>query len=316
MVERQSKISRLSPNSKAGDISRALGGRRDGTGFRAPCPIHGGRSLCLDDAPSGKVLLQCWFGCERLSVIGKLRELGLWGATARSSELPRTFPKPVTTVVDNSRRTELALKLWGEAIPAAGTLVGTYLRSRGIVTTPPPSLRFQARLKHPSGAYLPAMIALVQDVNGKPVAIHRTYLRPDGNGKANVEPQKMMLGPCRGAAVRLSETGTLVLAIAEGIETALSVAQANPALTVWAALSTSGMKALALPAETRDVLIYADNDDSRAGLRAAYAASDRFVREGRRVWVALPERPGDFNDLLLRPGGDGVVAEDGYGQDS
>jgi len=50
------------------------------------------------------------------------------------------------------------------------------------------------------------MIALV--TSGKdstPVAIHRTFLARDGVGKAPVNPPKMMLGPCRGGAVRLGE---------------------------------------------------------------------------------------------------------------
>ena len=54
------------------------------------------------------------------------------------------------------------------------------------------------------------MIALVE--GGESFAIHRTYLRPDGKSKANITPNKMMLG-----GVRLSDTaGPLV--VCEGIE--------------------------------------------------------------------------------------------------
>ena len=49
------------------------------------------------------------------------------------------------------------------------------------------------------------MVALVTHaVTGEPVAIHRTFLAPDGHGKAPVEPNKMMLGPTRGGVVRLA----------------------------------------------------------------------------------------------------------------
>ncbi len=83
------------------------------------------------------------------------------------------------------------------------------------------------------------MVALVTGgADGTPLAIHRTYLPRDGGGKAPIEPQKMMLGPCRGGAVRLGQPGD-VLMVGEGIETCLAamLASGHPA---WAALSTSG----------------------------------------------------------------------------
>jgi putative DNA primase/helicase len=46
-------------------------------------------------------------------------------------------------------------------------------------------------------------------------------------------------------------------------------------------------------------VICADNDANGIGQRAANAAAERFLVEGRRVRVALPPVPGvDFNDLL------------------
>jgi hypothetical protein len=78
------------------------------------------------------------------------------------------------------------------------------------------------------------------------IAIHRTYLRPDGADKANVEPLKLMLGPTTGGAVRFVKP-TSIIAIAEGIEMALSVAQACRKLAAWAALCASGLRAIWLP---------------------------------------------------------------------
>ncbi len=52
------------------------------------------------------------------------------------------------------------------------------------------------------------MVALVTaGADDRPLAIHRTFLAHDGRGKAPVDPQKMMLGPCRGGAVRLADPG-------------------------------------------------------------------------------------------------------------
>ena len=50
----------------------------------------------------------------------------------------------------------------------------------------------------------------------------------------------------------------------------------------------------------REVIILADHDANGAGERAAYAAAERWIAEGRRVRLALPPLPGaDFNDVLL-----------------
>jgi putative DNA primase/helicase len=77
--------------------------------------------------------------------------------------------------------------------------------SRGVQLPPPDTLRFHVGLRHPSGGCWPVMVALVTDGrDGTPIAIHRTYLARDGGGKAAVDPQRMMFGPCRGGAVRLA----------------------------------------------------------------------------------------------------------------
>jgi putative DNA primase/helicase len=69
---------------------------------------------------------------------------------------------------------------------------------------------------------------------------------------------------------------------------------------VWAALSTSGMKALPLPPSVRTVVILTDNDANGAGERAAHIAAQRWLDEGRRVRIAIPPIAGaDFNDILL-----------------
>jgi putative DNA primase/helicase len=134
------------------------------------------------------------------------------------------------------------MAIWQSATPAARTLVETYLVSRGLHVPPPLTLRYHAGLRHPSGGIWPAMVALVtRGSDDAPLGIHRTFLTCDGGGKAAVDPQKMMLGPCRGGALRLGLLGD-VLMVGEGIETCLAAMEAigHPA---WAALSTSGCAA-------------------------------------------------------------------------
>ena len=60
-----------------------------------------------------------------------------------------------------------AIKTWRNAEPAAGSLVETYMQSRGITPPPPASIRFLPRQRNWSdGGTYPAMISLVQRVPG------------------------------------------------------------------------------------------------------------------------------------------------------
>ena len=188
------------------------------------------------------------------------------------------------------------MEIWALSTPAPGTPVESYLRSRGILLPVPATIRFYPALKHPSVGTWPTMVSLVTSgADNKPVAIHRTFLARHDRGKAPVAPQKMMLGPCRGGAVRLVEA-TDELMVGEGIESCLSATQAT-GKPAWAALSASGLTAVDLPSEIRKVIILADGDD--AGEKVASAAARRWVSEGRAVRIARPPRGSDFNDLLV-----------------
>lgn len=280
-------------------IARALGGRKVGQGWTARCPAHDDRepSLSIRDA-DGKVLVRCHAGCDQRDVIAALKARGLWDGKEPSAlrHLRRRKVSPPRPDPDQAERSAVALSIWQSTINADGTPVEAYLASRGLTCSLPTSLRFHRGLKHPSGGIWPCMVALVtRGADGTPLAIHRTFLAREGRGKAPAEPAKMMLGPCRGGAVRLREPGE-VLMIGEGIETCLAAMQAtgHPA---WAALSTSGLRTLDLPGCVRDVIVLADGDDP--GEAAARDCALRWMRQGRRVRIARPPRGLDFNDVLL-----------------
>lgn len=186
--------------------------------------------------------------------------------------------------------------------PAAGTHVQTYLEARSLSLPANDDLLFHPDLAHwQTQMGYPAMVALARDVQGSVVGLHRIWLAMDGKSKADVPKAKMMLGPVAGGAVRLDQATGELVAVSEGIETGLAVSQSVPHLPVWASLSTSGMEKLRLPPNIRRVILLADHDKSGAGQRSAEAAADRFVSEGRRVWIVKPPQAGeDFNDLLLR----------------
>jgi putative DNA primase/helicase len=284
------------PLTMAAEIAAALEGRREGRQWRCRCPIHGGRSLLVRDGDAGRILVFCHGGCEPPDVLAALRRSGLFRGTSENYQLP---PMGRNDCPGEAVRMARALAVWREARPADGTIVETYLANRGLALPSPRCLRFHPDCPHPSGRRLPAMVALVDHCKRGPVGVHRTYLRPDGSGKAADEAAKASLGPIAGGAVQLAtiQPGRWTL-IAEGIETALSVGQ-SCGLPAWAALSAGGIRNLVLPAEACMLLICADNDGNGVGQRAANAAAERFLAEGRRVRIALPPISGlDFNDLL------------------
>jgi hypothetical protein len=280
-------------------IARALGGHRAGATWMARCPVHEDRrpSLSISAGKGGKVLVRCHAGCDQRDLIAALHERGLWQATGRPSGVGLKFWQRIADApdADTLKRSAAALAIWQASHAAEGTPVATYLWSRGLALPALPALRFHAGLKHPSGGVWPAMVAIVtHGATGSPIAVHRTFLARDGNGKAPVDPAKMMLGPCRGGVVCLGEPGALLM-VGEGIETCLAATQAS-GKPAWAALSTSGLRSLDLPNAIRDVIVLADGD--LPGESAARHCAQRWQREGRRVRIARPPQGMDFNDLL------------------
>lgn len=192
---------------------------------------------------------------------------------------------------------EKAITLWQAAIDIGGSPAQAYLKRRGIIQQPPLSLRFQPSCYHSkTKKHYPAMIAAVTRwPDNAPCAVHRTYLQ--GDKKADIQPNKMMLGAVTGGAVRLG-SADLVIVVAEGIETALSVQQ-ETGIPAWAVLSASNYKSLLLPRTIKEIIVAADHD--AAGIKAAYEAAAQWARQGLTVKVVFPPVFGtDFNDLLIK----------------
>jgi putative DNA primase/helicase len=138
----------------------------------------------------GGLLLTCWAGCDRLQVLAELRRRGL--LDGRVDYAPRVVPAPRCS--DDASRTVRALKIWRDTKRGAGSIVDRYLAGRGIVLNQwPTALRFHPRCPRPKDGEgnlvlpLPAMVAVVEQVERGRIAVHCTYLRPDGSGKADVE---------------------------------------------------------------------------------------------------------------------------------
>ena len=291
--------------SDARALTLALRGKWYRTYGLACCPAHGDRrpSLTLADAPDGRLLLNCKTGCDFRDVLAALRGRGLVDRHARPqppepSEIARRRAEDEANAVKRERQ---ALAVWTASMPVHGTLAETYLRGRGITCPLTDSLRFHPACWHASAKRLPALVARV---DGLPrLAVHRTYLRADGSGKAEVDPPKAMLGAALGGSVRLAEAcGPLV--VAEGIETALSLSSGllrGPA-TVWAALSAPGVAGLRLPNTPHRLTIAPDSDDKGASRENAHKLAERASALGWAVSL-LPAPDGrDWNDILMLKG--------------
>ena len=125
--------------------------------------------------------------------------------------------------------------------------------------------------------------------------VHRAVFEKAG---ARIEGNaKMMLGPCAGGAVPLSDAqGALV--VCEGIETGLSLLSGllEEAASVWAALSTSGVRALKLPAKPGRLILAPDGD--APGMAAAAVLGSRAYGLGWHVFMMAPPEGKDWNDVL------------------
>ena len=281
--------------TEAQDFTTALGGKWHRTYGQAPCPVcqperrTDQRGLSIR-AEGGKLLAYCHkSGCDFREIVG---------AAGLSSDAMRFDPQAAREAdakrnADALEKLAKARRLWATCRSMKGTKGEAYLRSRGITCPLPPTLGWAADAFHgPSARWLSAMVGDVS-IGG----VHRTYFEKSGariSGNA-----KMMQGPCSGGAVALSESeGPIV--VCEGIETGLSLLSgllARPA-TVWAALSTSGMKALVLPTEPGEIIIATDSDDAGAGLAAGNALAERAAAHGWAVSLWPAPDGQDWNDAL------------------
>lgn len=287
------------------EVAKLLGGESHGRHVQAPCPVcqperrRDQRALSLKDRPGGGLLVFCHkSGCGFEDIMAAS---GL-GADRRHRPGRQSFAQPEARRAPPSRNASRSAEtLWKASRPIRGTIAETYLReARAITCALPPTLRFHPHAWHrPTGGHLPALVARVDGTSS--FAVHRTFLKPDGTGKAAPPGEKAMLGPCAGGAVQLSSGRRIV--VAEGVETALSLlcGLIDEPGSVLAALSASGMRRLCLPKAPGALLIACDGDP--AGRRGAAILAERAFSLGWSVTIADPGDGRDFNDVLREGGG-------------
>lgn len=262
---------RDSPYTLDERAARAAGAVVRGAELRMPCPVHDSSPETLairqgDRAP----VWHCHAGCDPVDVRDGLLAAGVLVRRRRvrvESRLP-----------DGRSPPRWLAGAWASAAPLDGTPADRYLRSRGLRPPWPATLRWDRGRRR-----MLARVTLVEELRG----LHATSL-PDRNRRSH--------GPVRGGAVRLANMDGGVLAVAEGIETALAYAALTRTPT-WAALSAAGMKHVELPDGLAWLAIAADFDGP--GLLAAEQLERRARDAGVAVRIDLPSRHrADWADVL------------------
>ena len=267
------------------EIARRFNLRPVAGSFVGTCPACGYKDSLRVTSQNGKALWWCG-ACQDQAAV----------TAAIAGQAAQAAPTAAAADGSQAQKREWALNLWRDAQPAVGTVVERYLAARGITLRDDMPLRFLPNhLDRDGGKRWPVMLALMVDHDGTPQAIHRTFIAPDGKGKAPIATPRKTLGMVAGAAVRLALV-TDRLVIGEGIETSISAGLMMGA-PAWAAISAPNLEfKLKLPTSIKEIVVAADHDGP--GLKAARAALARWRAEGRTVKIARPQTPGqDFNDL-------------------
>lgn len=286
------------------------------------CPVHGGNDgfrLFRDaDISGGGICNSCgakpdgfsllmwlkdWSFPEALSAVAN--ELGI--STDSNHKKPIVKRKPVAfdnskSSVDDDKLKAILRIVWQESKPIShpdAEPVRIYLQSRGLDSLIPdwPSIRYHPKMQYRNEdgkliGHFPAMLALVEKEN-EAITIHRTFLTEDGRKALVDSPKKMMPAPSNklvvGSAIRLGNPGR-VLAVTEGIETALAVLEATGMVT-WSLISATMMSQFLIPSGVEKLIIWSDLDRSFAGSFAAQKLAERAKAQGVEAVIREPKGP-------------------------
>lgn len=234
-----------------------------------------------------------------------------------------------------ARKLERAMELWQQADapgenPGAEAHAMGYFADRGcdmrnLAHPPFRTFRFSSATewwkgadyeRHNGGAHktkpgpqFPAIHSAMRAANGALTCCHVTFLDPVMRRKAPVAPAKLMLGEALGSVIEVSRgpvdedfwmaSKPSPLIIAEGIETALTLALAVPEARVWAAGSLAGMGScpVHLPA-VGEIAVARDNNHGNPQAQKQLNAALIKLEEASKPLVVMASHVGDdFNDL-------------------
>lgn len=314
----------------------SLGGRKHIT-----CPYHQGKNdfrVSKDFANDGKLFCTC-FEAHTTNVISLIMEKRYWdfpttiqniaevlGNSYRQSDYtPKTVVRAKPVIDETPSDQEIMdrnTKYWAASLSLTdpdAALARKYLAARGLTNVGDlPHVRFIESLPYfneesQSFDRYPALLSVISQANGQVATLHRTYLAPNGESKANVDnPRKEFSTPTccpsKGGAIRIDQAKSPVLLVAEGLETALS-ARAISGYPVWSTVNARMLENLEVPDYVKVVAIFADRDRSLTGQNAGMELCKRLRAKGLQAMIFLPpfsipdDKKGiDWNDVVLHLG--------------
>lgn len=315
------------------------------------CPVHGGKdgfrvfkdvsergaSICntcgsFSDGFATLMWANGWDFRTTLNEVSKYFGEGSSGQYLGAAIRRVPPPKPPEPKTDPEKLRYILNKVWCESVPItsrAAEPARLYLARRGLSIAPPKSLRFHPSLIYIEGDKItgnhPGILALVEGKDGTPITIHRTYLTRDGAKAAVESPKKLMSYPedrkIMGGAIRLVPPGR-VLAVAEGIETALAVIEGT-GIPTWATVNARLLEGFVPPPGVEQLIVFADKDQSNPvhpqghGQEAAKKLVQAAWKLGIKATAIIPageipqgEKSLDWLDILRRDGAKGFPSLD------
>jgi len=291
-------------------IAQVAGGATDlkksGEELKGLCPIRAEdtASFFVNEA---KQVFHC-HGCEAggdvIELHQRLHDVGFRQAcldlAGAQHAIPKAVEDPVLIAMRRAESVKRARRIWQEATAIGWSLTETYLTNRGIGHAVPGSIRHSHVARWwdadgREGMREPAMLAALQDREGRVCGIQRTFLDREGR-KSNRGTARLSLGRVRGSAVRFGPVAETVM-LAAGVEDGLAVRLMFPGASVWAAVGDGNLPHVRFPTDVRRVIVCGDAD--APGRIAAAAAMAAHAAAGLAVEDLVPRAGKDFNEEWL-----------------
>ena len=238
-----------------------------------------------------------------------------------------TNSKNISANAQKSKTSDYAQRLAQESLPIAGTVAEKYLKEhRGIKNIDSQDIRYHPKVftvKNESQKYLPAMLSIGRDREGRIQCVQATYLDPQTANKAELAIKKRTYSSPSGALVSLQERQdnqnirynvdpkNTISFVAEGTETGLSVKDATRNIKNSEVVVTLGKSNFANldPQSIGDKAIFClDYDGIKTFTdNTIHKAAERLINHGKEVYVAIPQSNEsntkvDFNDVARTSG--------------
>lgn len=213
---------------------------------------------------------------------------------ARPAPVMRTPAPP-----EPPKRTTLSpwgMRLWESTLPISGVAEAYLTHRHCAIPDADSDLHWHPKVKHLSGYVGPALVGLVTDIaTDRPMSLHLTWITDTGK-KAAVNPQRKYLfnHSLEGGVIKLWHAWCIKerLGVAEGIETALSLAHC---VLSWACMDAGHLaKFPVLPYVTE---LYVAQDNDPGGIAAATQCAERWTQAGRKV-VVTQQAKNDLNNEI------------------